>query len=53
MLELELDAADVRVEQPQRLLEQLLAGLVPLEDDNARPLAHRGESTGAWTDPDP
>ena len=41
VLELELDAEDVRVEHPQRLLEQLLAGLVALEHDYPGPVGHR------------
>ena len=41
VLELERDAADGRVEHPQRLLEQLLARLVPLEHDNPGPVGHR------------
>ena len=44
MLELDREAAHVGVEQPQRLVEQLLAGLVPLEHDNPGPVGHRPES---------
>ena len=36
---LELEADDIRGEDAQRLLEQLLPGLVPLEDHD-RPLGH-------------
>ena len=43
MLEIELHPADGRVQEPKRLLEQLLAGLVPLEDDNPGPVGHRPE----------
>ena len=45
MLELDRDLGDARVEHPQRLLEQLLAGLVALEDDNPQSSAMGGEST--------
>ena len=36
--ELELDADDVRGDHPERLLEQLLPGLVSLEHDDRLPL---------------
>jgi hypothetical protein len=39
--ELELEPDDVRREDPQRLLEELLPGLVPLEDDDRRGLHGR------------
>ena len=41
-LELELETEQRRVEQPQRLLEQLLTGLVALEDDDLDRLGHGG-----------
>ena len=52
-LELELEAADVGVEHAQRLLEQLLAGLVALEDDDPqrRPSGMRARSRRARARP--
>ena len=38
--QVELEADDVGIEHPQRLLEQLLAGLVALEHDDAQRVAH-------------
>ena len=38
MLELERQPDDVGVEHPHGLVEQLLAGLVPAEDDDAEVL---------------
>ena len=37
VLELELEPEQVAVEHPQRLLEQLLPGLVAVQDDDRRP----------------
>ena len=44
VLELEVDLGDRRVEHPQGLLEQLLAGLVALEHDDAQS-GHRPDDT--------
>ena len=41
MLEIEAQAADGRVQQAQRVIEQLLSGLVAFEDDNAGRVRHR------------
>ena len=41
VLELDLDAGDAAVEEPQRLPQELLPGLVALQDDNPRDLGHR------------
>ena len=41
VLELERDAADGRVQNPEGLFQQLLARLVPLEHDNPGPVGHR------------
>jgi len=41
VLEVEGHPANGWVEHPQRLVEQLLSGLVPLEDDNSRRVRHR------------
>src|SRR4051794_23593899 len=40
MLELDVHLRHARVEHPDRLLEQLLTGLVALEDDNAHVVSH-------------
>ena len=42
MLELELEPADVGLEHADRLLEQLLAGLVAVRDDDPQRIAHGG-----------
>ena len=42
MLERHVDLGDLRVEHAQGLLEQLLAGLVALEDDNPQLFGHLG-----------
>ena len=47
VLELDLDPGHARVEHPQRLLEQLLAGLVALEDDDAQPPSAQSGATAA------
>ena len=49
--ELELDPEERRVEQPQRLLEQLLSGLVALEDDDLDRLGHAGRTIADSADP--
>ena len=39
-LELDLDAGDLLIQHAQRLLQELLTGLVALQDDNPRRVRH-------------
>ena len=41
VVELEVEAQQLGVEHPHGLLEQLLAGLVPFEDDDLQRVRHR------------
>ena len=45
MLQLDLDLRHRGIEHAQGLLEQLLAGLVALEDDNPQLVGHSGEES--------